>query len=171
MQTFKFETFTQLIYFLIMRGLIAINVKSNDTVINDHPLLMYYSGDEDSILNAFKSNEDFKEYLIKNTVHLNTYENCTIYYITYFSDDVNDTPEDTSKQKVALSEVIPISDVYELLMYDALDVSFGTHDISEVKKTGVARSTIINAVRHASIQSGLTHEHCSVLVKMIQTLI
>lgn len=171
MLTFKFEIFIQLIYFLIMRGLIAINVKANDTVINDHPLLMYYSGDEDSILNAFKSNEDFKEYLIKNTVHLNTYENCTIYYITYLSDDTDGTPEDTTKQKTSLSEIIPISDVYELLMYDALDAAFGTHDIAVIKNTGVARSTIINAVRHASIQSGLTHEHCTVLVKMIQTLI
>lgn len=171
MPTFKFETFIQLIYFLIMRGLIAINVKANETVLNDHPLLMYYSGDEDNILTAFKDNTDFKEYLIKNAVHLNTYETCTIYYITYLSDDADGTPEDTSKKEVSLSEIIPISDVYELLMYDALNISFGTHDIPEIKNTGVARSTIINAVRHASLQSGLTHEHCTVLVKMIQTLI
>ena len=154
-----------------MRGLIAINVKSNNEVINDYPLLMYYAGDADSVVSSFKSDEAFQEYLIKNCVHLNTYETSVIYYITYLSDDNDGTPENTSRHEVNLYDIIPVENIYEILMNDALDVSFSTHDIQEIKSTGVASSTIINAVRHAALQSGISRERCSVLVKMIQNLI
>lgn len=88
--------------------LIAINIKVNNNIINDFPIIFYWNDiDKDNVIDDIELDESFKEYLIKqNIFSTDNYCSSTINYIKINNDDkYNETK-------------INIQDIYLLIKLD-----------------------------------------------------
>ena len=152
-----------------MRGLIAINVIDKDVIYNkEHPILMYYDGKKD-ILEAMTGVEELKTLLLESVVSLDNYETCELRYMTYFTESDNaDSEEKTDIGVFYIKDVLSVDDVTDMFMKEALVRSFGTDDISELQKTGLANKTIANGVRNILVNCGISRDIVSSLIKNIQ---
>lgn len=160
-----------------MRGLISMNFIDNGSIANECPVVLYYNGDEASIMSSIIDNEELSQFIYRKFISLDSYPKTVIYAVTYFSDDDNeDTKETVSKYRWTVEELHMLSQRADLkikLLNDILiEISNIEGDcdtlIKILMQNGLAPSTIINYVRQKAQAYGFMKENVSELVKAVQ---
>ena len=167
-------------YFLIMRGLISMNFIDNGKIRNEYPVVIYYNGDEDALLNNIFNNEELSQYIYRNFINLKSYPKTNIYAVTYFSDgDDVDGIEIVNKHIWKIEDINMLkvnNDIKIKLLNDILTEITDDNDNCEnlIKKllhNKICTTTIVNYVRYKSQTYQFAKDNIRELVKTTEEMI